>query len=192
MSSVPEIRRYTHAEYVALENAAEFKHEFIDGQLWAMSGAHPRHNLISLNVGALFHRAFADGPCQALSSDQRVYVQAWDVSCYPDVTVVCEPWKTADGDVYAVINPAILVEVLSPTTTRYDQRHKANFYRSIPSLRDFLLVSVREPRVEHHRRIGPDQWLLTTHAGADVVVELSSGLVVRAADVYAGIDRLPD
>jgi Uma2 family endonuclease len=131
MTAVPEKKKLTPEEYLAIENAAEFKSEFFDGVMYplhqsddglvAMAGATPEHNRVKGNlVGELFIR-FKSGPCQTFSSDQRVRLTDTGKYAYPDVVTVCEPPAFAPDDRNTLINPQVVIEVLSPATERYDR-----------------------------------------------------------------------
>jgi Uma2 family endonuclease len=177
-------------EYLALEEASEERHEFIDGQVFVMAGATPRHNRIVLNAGNALDRALRDTPCVALAGQQRVFVAATGMAGYPDVTVVCGPAERLP-DQRTLLNPSLLVEVLSPSTEDYDRGAKFRHYRRIPSFVEYLLISTDERRVEHHRRLEPGQWLMREYEHDDARIELPVlGVALTLGDLYDRADEL--
>jgi Uma2 family endonuclease len=175
----------TSAEYLALERQAEYKSEYYDGEIFAMTGASRRHNLISLSVGGKLYSRLLDSPCEVYSGDMRVRVPATGLYTYPDVVVVCGEPKFEDEHVDTLLNPVLIVEVLSKSTARYDRIDKFAHYRSIPSFAEYLLVSQDEYRVEHNARQPDGRWLLTDIRGKEEQVVLSSvGCALALADIY--------
>ncbi len=182
-------RRISEAEYLELENASEERHEYVNGIVYAMSGKSLRHNHIVMNlVRALGSALEAAGRrCLVLANDQRVHVAGTGIYTYPDVAVTCERAKMAGQDPRSLVNPGLLVEVLSPSTETYDKTAKFAHYRNIPSLAEILFVAQDEPHVDHYRRLESGQWLLTEHrVGA---VELPSlGCTLTLDAIYANLD----
>lgn len=180
-------RLYTPEEYLAFELDSEIRHEYYEGRIDPMTGASARHNRIVANLIAHFHTQIRGGPCRVYPSHLRLRIRETGLYTYPDVTVVCGPADLGPGD--TLVNPTALVEVLSPTTERYDRGRKAEHYRTIESLRVYLLVSQDEPRIEHYARSGERQWVFTEAVGADERVTLESiRCVLSLADVYEDID----
>ena len=177
--------RMTHAEYLEAEATSDVRHEFLDGDVWAMAGGTPEHSALAAAVLGELRNAVRDKPCRVFTSDLRIRVMATGLSTYPDVTVVCGHVETAPEDPLAVTNPAVLVEVLSEGTEAYDRGAKAAHYRRIPSLLAYVFVSQTEPRIEVNRRADAGRWLLSeARAGESAVIEpLGIGLDVNA--VYA-------
>lgn len=175
----------TPHEYLAMEARAPFRSEYVDGRVVAMGGASREHNLIAGAITAALTTALADRPCEVYQSDMRVRVDAARMYVYPDVVVVCgEPEldRTAGG--VMLLNPTVLVEVLSESTEHQDRGAKALRYRRLPSLREHLLVAQDAPRVEHFARHG-DAWLLTDVDDLDASVELASiGCVLPLRTIY--------
>jgi Uma2 family endonuclease len=181
--------RFTEEEYLALERASEHKHEFIDGLIVAMAGARPPHNALAANVSATLVSLTRDRGCLTLSSDQRVHVPATRLFTYPDVTVACGERRYDGADPPSLLNPTIIVEVTSDTTEDYDRGKKFLHYQSIAELRDYLIVSHRERRIDHFHREGDGQWRLTTHTTVESRIELPDlERSFRLGDVYAGVD----
>src|SRR3989440_8660463 len=142
----------TPDEYLRLERQAEYKSEYLNGEIFAMGGASRQHNLITVNIGAEFNRQLKGKPCEAYSSDMRVKVRANGLYTYPDVIVVCGEPQFEDREVDTLLNPTLLVEVLSQSTERYDRIAKTSYYRTIDSLHEHLLVAQHEVRVEQSLR----------------------------------------
>lgn len=178
---------YTPEQYLALEREAEYKSEYVNGEIYAMSGATREHNLISGNVFGALHAQLRGRPCEVYTSDMRVQVSPTGMYTYPDVVVVCGEPRFEDHHVDTLLNPTIIVEVLSPSTERYDRGGKFAHYRRLESLTDYVLVSQDSPLVEHYVRHGDEgrQWILTESSGMDGVLRLASiGCEVALRDIY--------
>ena len=175
----------TPEEYLSRERAAALKSEYVNGQIIAMSGASRRHNLITLNVGAALNAQLAERPCEVYVSDMRVKVEASRDYTYPDVVAVCEEPRFLDGTLDTLLNPAVIVEVLSASTQDYDRGTKFALYRTIETLRDYVLISQDRVRVEHYARQGAFQWLLTEYAEPGDALSLPSvGVTLLLSDIY--------
>ena len=172
-------------EYLRLERQAEYKSEYLNGEIFAMSGASREHNLITVNIGAEFNRQLKGKPCEAYASDMRVKVRSNGLYTYPDVIVVCGEPQFEDQEVDTLLNPTLLIEVLSQSTERYDRIAKTSYYRTIDSLQEHLLVAQHEFRVEQYLRQPNGQWSLTQYTTSDEVVQLPSiDCVLRLGDIY--------
>lgn len=178
---------FTDDEYLEREARSSNKHEFRRGEIYAMAGGTPMHCLVCGNViGALKSLARPRG-CRVFTSDLRIHVPATGTYTYPDASVVCGPPETAEKDRNSLVNPLVLVEVLSASTEDYDRGDKFDDYRSIPSLREVLFLSLRERLVQHHRRVEGDRWLLSEHR--DGAIELPAlGGVILLEDLYENVD----
>jgi Uma2 family endonuclease len=179
----PPRHHYSYAEYLAYERDSGLKHEYHDGQIFAMAGGSRRHNALALRVGAALETGRKPG-CFAFQSDQKVRVLATGRATYPDLTVVCGEIEgdPADPDGATITNPTLLVEVLSPSTEQEDRGNKWQHYQLIPALHEYVLVSQSEPRVERYRRLPNGNWEYSeTTRGS---VELSSGGVLDIARLY--------
>jgi Uma2 family endonuclease len=176
--------RMTYAEYLAAEERSLEKHEFLNGEVHAMSGGTPEHGALAVAFASELRSALRERRCRVFSSDVRVRVRATGLAAYPDVSVVCGTLETDAEDPQAVANPVLLVEVLSDSTEARDRGEKAAHYRHIPSLREYVFVSQREPRIEVYRRNEAGRWeLFEFEAGARA--ELASvGATVAVDDVY--------
>lgn len=169
-------------EYLAAESASDIRHEFLDGKVFAMAGGTPEHAALAASVIRLLGNALLGRPCRVFTSDVRVRIPATGLSTYPDGSVVCGQLETDADDANAIVNPIVLVEVLSDTTEAYDRGAKAAHYRRIPSLQEYVLVSQSEPLIEVHRRNERGHFeLFEARAGEHVeLASLGVSLEVRA------------
>jgi Uma2 family endonuclease len=161
MALSPTVSYLTPEEYLALERQAEYKSEYFDGEIIPMVGASRKHNLISMNVAASLHAQLLEEPCEVYASDMRVGVGSRNVYTYPDVVVVCGEVQLADEHSDTLLNPTVIVEVLSASTQGYDRGLKFEHYRKLDSLREYLLIAQDKVHVEHFVRQPDDQWLLS-------------------------------
>jgi Uma2 family endonuclease len=174
---------FTEPEYLALEAVAEVRHEFVGGQILAMAGAELDHNQICENMRAAFRDAFAKRPCRIIGADQRVKVEATSEYFYPDVVVLGGEPKLVDPNPRSLINPEIIVEVLSPSTERYDRGEKWLAYQLIPTLTDCILIASDRRRVEQFQRGAGDSWTQRALSPTSALV-LSDNTSVDLADLY--------
>jgi Uma2 family endonuclease len=181
--------RISPAEYVAMERGSQQKHEYLCGQVLAMAGATPKHNLVCGNlIGALRDR-LRSRRCAVMPSDQHVYVATTELGTYPDVTVVCDRAKYHPDFPQSVVNPSVLVEVLSPSTEAYDRGAKFDHYAHLASLREYVLVATDRFAVDHFLREADGTWRLTTVRGLEGVVRLPSlDVSVTLAEIYENLD----
>ena len=171
-------------EYLARERRAETKSEYLDGEIFAMAGGSPQHNQISVNTSGELRQRLRDGDCIVYSSDQRVKVSATGLYTYPDVTVVCSEPEFDDDKKDTLLNPIVLFEVLSPATEDYDRGGKFKYYRALPSLQEYVLVSQDRPLVEHYVR-KQDQWIFTEIDSLQGTLVLPSlGCELPLAEIY--------
>lgn len=181
------LRHLGPADYLALDRAAETKHQFIGGEVFAMTGASFRHNQIVANVLGELVPQLRESACRILPSDLRVAVSAEGPFFYPDAVGLCAQPRFLDGERDTLLNPELVIEVLSPSTEAFDRGLKSAHYRSIPSLREVLFVAQDGRRAELLSR-GEGGWLLSDY-GADAVVELASiGCRLEMARVYDKVD----
>ena len=180
-------------EYVRLERQAEYKSEYLNGEIFAMSGASRQHNLITGNIGAEFNRQLKGKPCEAYTSDMRVKVRSNGLYTYPDVIVVCGEPQFEDQEVDTLSNPTLLVEVFSQSTERYDRIAKNSYYRTIESLAEHLLVAQHEIRLEQYTKQPDERWALSEYTSLDSLVQLPSiDCSLRLSDVYDKISFDPN
>ena len=178
----------TPEAYLVQERRAETKSEYVNGRVYAMTGASREHNLITLNIASELRTRLRGRPCETYMNDMRVKVGPTGLYTYPDVVALCEPPRFEDDHVDTLLNPAVVFEVLSPSTERYDRGERFAHYRQLPSLQEYVLVAQDEPRVEHYARRGA-QWVLTEAAAIDGSIELPAlGCALALADVYERVE----
>jgi Uma2 family endonuclease len=177
-------QRYTFGQYIDLEQMSPIKHEFLGGDVWAMAGGTPSHSAVAINVAALLSEQLRGRPCRVFGSDLRIRVRATGLGTYPDVSVVCDALEIDPEDPTrtTVVNPKLLVEILSPSTEAYDRGEKLEHYKRISSLEEVVLVAHDEPRVDLYRKQG-DRWIETTTRSGDVELR-SVGAVLPVAEIY--------
>src|SRR5260370_40930549 len=145
MSELRRLHRDTYADYVALEMLSSSKHEFLDGEIYAMAGGSEEHSALAAEILRVLGNAVGDRPCRVHTSDLRVYVEAVGLATFPDGSVICGPLQQHDPSPTATaLNPMILVEVTSDSSEGYDRGPKLEYYRTIPTLRESVVVSHRE------------------------------------------------
>jgi Uma2 family endonuclease len=180
--------RLTEAEYLVIERASEFKSEFYDGEMFAMAGGTPQHSLIATNLAGEFRNRLKGSGCVPYNSALRIKVEATGLCTYPDLSIICGPLRFAPGTDDTVMNPTVLVEVLSESTEAYDRGKKFEHYRQIPSLHEYLLVSQTEPRVEHFTRRPDGRWLLNEASGIEKILELPSRkTTISLTEIFASV-----
>jgi Uma2 family endonuclease len=192
--AVPQsTQRLTEAEYLAIERAAtDVKSEFYDGEMFAMSGGTRRHSKVGTNLTREFGNKLRRHQCEPYNSDLRVKVEATGLFTYPDLSVVCGEPRMLDGEMDTLLNPTLIVEVLSESTERYDRGKKFQHYQQIPSLREYLLVAQDEPRIEQFIRQPNDDWLLHKVVGLNSTLSLPSlGITIELAEVFANVKFPP-
>lgn len=180
-------QRHSFAEYLGLEAISPVKHEYLDGHVWAMAGGSPDHAAIAVNVAVILAAALRGRPCRVYSSDLRVRVQATGLGTYPDLSVVCGSLQTDPDDPSGntIINPTLLIEVLSPSTEDYDRGEKLSHYKRIPSVREILLIAHDEHRLESWRRTDSGWTLEVARAGAEDRLRLAAlDCTLDLAEVY--------
>ncbi|WKJ90761.1 Uma2 family endonuclease [Methylomonas montana] len=173
MSAVLQQTHYTAEEYLSLERSASIKSEFHDGQIYAMTGASRAHNLITINIARELSQQLKQRPCEAYINDMRVKAAKARSYHYPDIAVVCGTPEFEDAQMDTLLNPTLLIEVLSPSTEAYDRGGKFSHYRKIASLREYLLVTQDQAGIERYLRQG-EVWILSEAQGLDASVSLES------------------
>ncbi|MCI0421816.1 MAG: Uma2 family endonuclease [Acidobacteria bacterium] len=173
MSSHPKFR-VTPEQYLALDRKAEGKSEYYDGELFLMTGASRRHNLIVLNVGSELRAQLKSRQCEVYPSDMRVRIPNHTRYVYPDISVVCATPNFEDDQDDILLNPTVVIEVLSASTEAYDRGRKFDDYRRIPSLQEYLLIAQDERRALLNSRRLDGQWLLSEASQPDDIIDLVS------------------
>lgn len=179
---------YVADEYLALEKNADYRSQFYYGEIFAMAGASRKHNSIAGNVYANIHFQLRHRDCEIYQSDMRVKV-CEDFYTYPDVVVVCGKPAIEKKHGENLLNPIILIEVLSPSTEKFDRGEKARLYRLMPSLKEYVLISQDKAHIEHFVRQENGGWLMTEiYESSDALQLQSIDCAVNLQDVYAKVD----
>ncbi|MEA3276005.1 MAG: Uma2 family endonuclease [Pseudomonadota bacterium] len=181
---------YTFDDYLAAERAAlETRHEYVAGDVFAMTGATENHNIIVANIITALTLQMRGRPCRVYAKDMKVRVDASDAGTYPDVTAICGERGFYDGRRDVPLNPSVIIEVLSDSTEAYDRGDKFALYRALPSLREYLLVSQHVMRAELYVHQADGHWMLGDHGVADNAVPLASiDCSLSLADVYDKVE----
>lgn len=184
MFPAPSEKSYSPDEYLAIERAAAFKSEFYNGRMYAMTGASREHNLVTANIARELTIQLKNRPCEAYINDMRVRAASSRNYFYPDVVVICGEPDFEDAQADTLLNPTVLIEVLSPSTEAYDRGDKFAQYRRIPSLQEYLLVSSDRPRVERYAR-QDELWMLREAEGLESHMVLEAiGCTLSLREVY--------
>lgn len=179
--------RITEEEYLRLERAAEIKSEFVDGEIFAMSGGSRAHSLLAAGWIRILGEKLLRTNCSVFTSDLRIRTQRTGSYLYPDVSVVCEEPRVNRNSADILTDPTVVIEVLSPSTEAYDRGKKFGLYREIPSLRDYILVHTGAVLVEHYSR-QTDSWLFREYSGLEASVHIASiDCTVALSDLYYGV-----
>lgn len=178
-------QRHSFGEYLTLESISPVKHEFLDGEVWAMAGGTPDHAAIAINIAVILAAALRDKPCRVFSADLRVRVLETGLATYPDLTVICGSLETDPDDPAGntAINPSLVVEVLSRSTEDYDRGEKLAHYKTISTLREILLVAHEEWRLELWSRTDVG-WTLEVVREVGSVTLRAHDCVLELAEVY--------
>ena len=187
MSQKTQLHRHTYADYVAIELEGRGKHEFFDGEIYAMAGGTEDHSALSVALTSALFSSTRGGPCQVHSSDLRIYIESVGLATFPDGSVVCGPLEQhAASPKTTALNPAVLLEVTSDSSEEYDCGFKLDAYRMIPSLREYVIVSHRERRITVHRRVGDtDEWITRVAVSGGRVAVESANTTFDVDEIYA-------
>ena len=191
--SVQTQRFISEDEYLAIEREAAYKSEYLHGEMFAVAGASRRHVAIVTNIVTELHTALKGGPCRVFSTDLRLCVSPSGLCTYPDVMVACGELEFLDEEVDTLLNPILIVEVLSNSTRDYDRGDKFASYRAIAALQDYLLVDQNGCHVEYFSRQSGGRWILSESDDPEDSVHLRSiDVTLGLADVYYGIESLEE
>lgn len=176
MTSRPKITYLPPEEYLAIERQNEYKSEYIDGEMVAMTGASRRHNIIGVNITRELSQQLRGRPCEIYANDMRVRIVSRReyAYTYPGMVIVCGEPQFEDGHLDTLLDPVVLIEVLPESTERYDRGKKFGLYRTIESLAEYVLVAQDEYSIEQHVKQAGGRWLLSDHRSPADVVELTS------------------
>jgi Uma2 family endonuclease len=181
-------RKYTIEEYLEMENAATEKHEYYQGEVFAMSGAKVPHNRIVSNLHTNIGIILKAHSCQPYGSDLRVHIEKNTLFTYPDISIVCDPVITLHDDQYNVLNPTVIIEVLSPSTKTYDRGDKFKLYRDIPTLKEYILVDSESYSIEDFYVNEQGNWELNEYKSLEETLTFNSiGVSLSLADIYDGV-----
>jgi Uma2 family endonuclease len=182
-------KRYTVAEYLEQEQKAEFKSEFVDGEIIAMAGASANHHKISLTICRLFPQSINGKEYDIFMSDMRLWMPAYNRYTYPDVVVTDGKPVFTDAKQTAITNACLIVEILSSSTEENDRSSKFKYYRSIPTFREYLLIEQQSYEVEQYTKQPNGKWLLTEYLGEEAVIKLESvSFEISLKDLYKRVD----
>lgn len=185
-------KRYTVDQYLALERQSDIKHEYFDGEIFAMAGGSRPHSLVGANCIRELGNALKGRSCEVHTSDMQVFCPT-GLRTYPDASVVCGEAELEAGADVTLLNPLVIVEVLSKTTEAYDRGRKFEHYKTIESLQEYVLIAQDRPQVDHFARQATGspnptgQWLLTTFTELDAALELPAlECQIPLAEIYLG------
>ncbi len=174
MLTRPPKDTFTPAEYLAMEEIAEARSEYLDGGIFLMVTGPIDHSVVVMNVATELHRILEPTPYHVFVSDMRLFVQQSGLFTYPDVMILGAKIEYVPKRKDTITNPIVVVEVLSESTREYDRGEKFKFYKQIPSLQEYILVESEQPRVERYRRAPGDTWTIQTYDGLDAVARIES------------------
>ena len=182
------IKYYTIEEYLAFERTSQSKHELYKGEIFDMAGASFNHNQIQMNFTVEVRNFLKGKPCNVFGSDLRIHVPANGLFTYPDAIIICGNPQLMDEAFDTVLNPSVIVEILSPATQRYDRGEKFMLYRSIPSLQEYILIDSESFSIEHYRRNNDNTWLLQEwKERTDTFTIITIGLPLLVEKLYNGV-----
>jgi Uma2 family endonuclease len=188
MSAVPQIY-LTPADYLAFERQSDIKHEYFRGQIFALAGASQNHVTILMNTSYLLVGQLKGRSCRTYGADMRVKVSPTGLYTYPDLVVVCGRPLFEDKELDTLLNPTVIVEILSKSTEAYDRGEKFAQYRTLDTLTNYLLISQEKPHIEHFARQADGGWLLTESGGMDAVMPIESiQCQLPLAEVYDRVE----
>lgn len=188
MSAQP-VSHLAPEEYLILERQSTYKSEYLAGQVYALAGGSRRHNQIVANAIAALHGQLRRRACSVYPSDLRVHVPGTQFYAYPDISVACDPIRFTDDMQDTLLNPIVIIEVLSKSTENYDRGRKFKLYRSLDSLQEYVLIAQNSVHIEHYIRQPDNQWLFADVDDRAATLHLTSiDCTLALADVYEKVD----
>ncbi|CAN5571975.1 Uma2 family endonuclease [soil metagenome] len=176
-------------EYLRRERCAEFRNEYVNGEILAMAGGSLPHALVNHNIVAALRSRFRGGPCTTLSSDLKVRIPASNAFVYPDIIVLCEPPQLYEDTTDVLTNPQIIIEILSPSTESYDRGEKFDMYRNVESIREYILVAQKLPHCYRFVRLPDGSWNLNAFHGLEQSLAFASiSVSVPLSEIYEGVE----
>jgi Uma2 family endonuclease len=180
-------KKWSIEEYLEMENAATEKHEYFEGEIFAMSGTKVPHNIITSNFLGILSNKMKGSDCQPFGSDQRVHIEKNTLFTYPDISIICGDIKTLNDDDWNILNPIVLIEVLSPSTKNYDRGEKFKLYREIDSLKEYILVDSRSVFIEDFFVNDQKNWELKEYKDSGETLQLHAlPISVILKEIYDG------
>lgn len=184
-----QTRYYTPEEYLAIEEKAEYKNEYRDGKIVAMTGGTTNHNEISLNLAAHLKFALRSKNYRIYMENVRLWIPRYRQYTYPDVMIIQGEPIYAEKGTTTVMNPTLIAEVLSPSTQNYDQGDKFMYYRSIPEMKEYILIDQKQFHVMQYTKTSENQWLLTEYEDKDAIIALNSvNFTIPLNELYTGVN----
>ncbi len=181
--------RISIEEYLEMENASDEKHEYYKGEIFAMSGAKVPHNVISGNLFASLFNKLKGKKCKPYNSDQRIHIQSNTLFTYPDISIICGEIITLNNDEYNVLNPSVIIEVLSKSTKNYDRGEKFKLYRDIPTLREYILADSESIHIEVFRLNEMKHWELEEYNSLDDFLHVKAiDEKIQLVEIYDGVN----
>lgn len=167
-------RTWTIEEYLAMEEHSNVKHEYYRGEVFAMSGSKVPHNIVSVNLLSILKNKLKGSKCQPFGSDQRIFIEEASFLTYPDISIICGDIKTYNNDEWNILNPTVLIEVLSPSTKGYDRGEKFELYKHSPTLKEYLLVDPKSVLIEAWRIGADSKWEITVYKAIEGTLQIPS------------------
>jgi Uma2 family endonuclease len=189
IAQTQETKLYTPEEYLEYEVNSEERHEYINGEVFCVSGESPNHNQISGNIAATLNFAFKRKPFHPFIIDQRVWIPEKRIYTYPDVMVVQGELQLQEGRKDTIINPLLIVEVLSKSTRSYDKDEKFSVYRTIPTFQEYILIDQFKMQVEQYFKTGKNRWTFSEYYDANETISLNSiDFEISLEDIYDKVE----
>lgn len=185
----PQVKYFTREEYLAREETAEYKSEYYRGEIFAMAGASATHNRIFFNLGSFLNNALPKKSCDVFGADVRLQVESKDLFTYPDIMVVCGKPQFYENRNDTITNPIVIFEVLSESTKNYDRGEKFEFYRAIPTLKEYVLIDQHKIHVEQFSIGDVGKWVLTEYNDFNNELKLTAvDLTIPLATIYSRVE----
>ena len=183
------IKNITEAEYLSFERTADDRHEYYKGEIYLMSGASFKHNIIEDNLRGTIHAFLKGKKCRSFGSNLRIHIPKNTLYTYPDILIVCDKPQFVDNEFDTLLNPAVIIEILSPSTGNYDRGAKFDLYREIESLKEYILVDSVTTHLIHYIKNADATWTLSEAKNlTDTFVITTIGLQLPMSEVYSGIE----
>lgn len=187
----PAVKHISQKEYLDFERNALDKHEYYKGEIFAMSGASYEHNLIESNLRGLLHSFLKGKKCKAFGSNLRIHIPSNTLYTYPDILVICNEPVFVDDEFDTVVNPSVIIEILSPSTANYDRGSKFDLYREIETLQDYILIDSKAVHVVNYTRNDDNTWtLFETKILTDTIAIHSINFTTTLSEIYDGFDSV--